>query len=54
MTNKELIKVLQETIDEYGELPVTIDYSYSDSVKNNELVRDVLANKDGVTIYNYK
>lgn len=54
MTNKELVKELQKTIDKYGEVPVTIDYSYSDNVKNNELVRDILADEDGVIIYNWK
>jgi len=53
MTNKELIEKLQDTLYTYGEVPVDIDYAYSDTKENNALVRDVLANKDGVTIYNY-
>lgn len=53
MTNKELIKALQESLDKYGEIPVEMDYAYSDTKKNNTLVRDVQADEDGVIIYNY-
>lgn len=53
MTNKELIEKLQDSLNTYGEVPVDIDYAYSDTKENNALVRDVIADEYSVTIYNY-
>ena len=44
---------LQEAYDKYGDIPVEIDYSYSDR-NNNALVRHVLADEKSVIIYNWR
>lgn len=50
MTNVELIKELQWTVDKYGELPVEIDI---EALKNEVSIEDVRCNGAQVTIYDY-
>lgn len=53
MTNKELIKILQKSVVENGELPVEIVLDYLDSEKPPYHIEDVLYNRKSVTLYNY-
>ena len=50
MTNIELIKELQKSVDKYGELPVKIDIEV---LKNKMSIEDVRCNGVCVTIYDY-
>ena len=50
MTNVELIKELQKSVDKYGELPVIIDI---EALKNEMYVEDVRCNGVYVIIYDY-
>ena len=53
MTNIKLIKILQKSVDEYGELPVDMNIiNYVDSSKHYNL-EDVLYDDNSVTLYNY-
>lgn len=49
MTNIELIKILQKSVDKFGQLPVNINI---DSSKPYNL-EDVLYDDNSVTLYNY-
>lgn len=49
MTNKELIKILQKSVIENGELPIEIEF---DSEKPYD-IKDVLYCAKSVTLYNY-
>lgn len=53
MTNKELIKILQKSVMENGELPVEIELDYLDSEKPPYHIEEVLYDKNSVTLYNY-
>lgn len=52
MTNIELIKILQKSVDKFGELSVDMKIIDND---NDELhnVKDVLYDDNSVTLYNY-
>lgn len=54
MTNVELIKELQKSVDKYGELPVYIDAAI---LRNDEeiedSIRDAVCHGEYVTLYNY-
>lgn len=50
MTNKELIKKLQTTVEKYRELPVEIDIEY---LRSKISIEDVRCNGAYVTIYGY-
>lgn len=50
MTNVELIKKLQTTVDKYGELPVEIDIEY---LRSKISIEDVRCNSACVTIYDF-
>ena len=53
MTNIELIKILQKSVDKFGQLPV--DMNIIDSVVSEEPynVKDALYDNNSVTLYNY-
>ena len=53
MTNKELIDILQESLDKYGEIPVTMDCYVDEYERNNTSIKDVKCYHDEVVIYNY-
>ena len=50
MTNVELIKQLQLSVDKYGELPIIIDI---EALRNETSIEDVRCNGVSVTIYDY-
>lgn len=52
MTNIELIKILQKSVDKFGELPVDMNIIDND---NDELynIKDALYDDNSVTLYNY-
>lgn len=53
MTNIELIKILQKSVDKYGQLPVDmniIECVDSDKPFN---IKDALYDNNSVTLYNY-
>ena len=53
MTNIELIKILQKSVDKYGQLPVDMNIiNYIDSSKHYNL-EDALYDDNSVTLYNY-
>ena len=53
MTNIELIKILQKSVDKFGELPVNMNIiNYVDSNKPYNL-EEVLCVNNSVTLYNY-
>ena len=53
MTNIELIKILQKSVNEFGQLPVDINIiNYVDSSKHYNL-EDALYDDNSVTLYNY-
>ena len=53
MTNIELIKILQKSIDKFGQLPVDINIiNYVDSSKHYNL-EDALYDDNSVSLYNY-
>ena len=53
MTNIELIKILQKSVDEFGELPVDMNIiNYVDSSKHYNL-EDALCDNNSVTLYDY-
>ena len=53
MTNIELIKILQKSVNEFGQLPVDINIiNYVDSSKHYNL-EDALYDNNSVTLYNY-
>ena len=53
MTNIELIKILQKSVDEFGELPVDRNIiSYVDSSKHYNL-EDALYDNNSVTLYDH-
>ena len=53
MTNIELIKILQKSIDKFGQLPVDINIiNYVDSSKHYNL-EDALYDNNSVTLYDY-
>ena len=53
MTNIELIKILQKSVDKYGQLPV--DMNIIECVNSSKLynLEDVLYDNNSVTLYNY-
>ena len=57
MTNVELIKELQKSVDKYGVLPVYIDAGIlRDEIRNEEgedSIRDIVCQMGCVTLYNY-
>lgn len=53
MTNKELIDILQESLDKYGEIPVTMDYYADEYGRHDTSIKDVKCYHDEVVIYNY-
>jgi len=53
MTNKELIDILQESLDKYGEIPVTMDYYVDEYGRDDTSIKDVKCYHDEVIIYNY-
>ena len=53
MTNIELIKILQKSVDKYGQLPIDMNIiNYVDSSKHYNL-EDALYDYNSVTLYNY-
>ena len=53
MTNIELIKILQKSVNEFGQLPVDINIiDCVDSSKHYNL-EDALYDNNSVTLYNY-
>ena len=53
MTNIELIKILQKSVDKYGQLPVDMNIiNYVNSSKHYN-VEDALYDHDSVTLYDY-
>ena len=53
MTNIELIKILQKSVNKFGELSVDMNIiNYVDSSKPYNL-KDVLYDDNSVTLYNY-
>ena len=53
MTNIELIKILEKSVDKFGQLPVDINIiNYVDSSKHYNL-EDALYDDNSVTLYNY-
>lgn len=53
MTNVELIKILEKSVNKFGELPVDMNIiNYVDSSKPYNL-EDVLYDDNSVTLYNY-
>ena len=53
MTNIELIKILQKSVNEFGQLPVDINIiNYVDSDKPYD-IKDALYDDKSVTLYNY-
>ena len=59
LTLDEVIKKLQEAKELYGDIPITIDIKDTEDYitctfgKTEYNVKDVIADKDCVTIYNY-
>lgn len=53
MTNIELIKILQKSVEKFGELPV--DMNIIDSVVSEEPynIKAALYDENSVTLYNY-
>lgn len=49
LTNKDLLKILQRSINECGELPIKIRLE-NDIIAE---VKDCLYDKDDISIYNY-
>ena len=53
MTNIELIKILQKSVDKFGQLPVDMNIiNYVDS-SNHYNLEDVVCHYKYVTLYNY-
>ena len=53
MTNIELIKILQKSVEKYGKLPVDMNIiNYVDSSKHYNL-EDALYDSNSVTLYDY-
>ena len=52
MTNIELIKILQKSVDEFGQLPVDMKLEYLNSKKPYN-IKDALYDENSVTLYNY-
>ena len=53
MTNIELIKILQKSVDKFGQLPVDMNIiNYVDSSKHYNL-EDALYDDNSITLYNY-
>lgn len=53
MTNIELIKILQKSVDKFGELPVDMNIiNYVNSSKHYNL-EDALYDNNSVTLYDY-
>ena len=50
MTNRELIKILQDSLLVAGEVEVDIDYN---QYVNGDKVKDCIYDENSVTIYNY-
>lgn len=50
MTNIELIKILQKSVNKFGELPVNMNIV--NCVDSNN-VKDALYDDESVTLYNY-
>lgn len=54
MTNVELIKALQTTVEKYGALPVYIDAGIlREDEEIEDSIRDVVCHDEYVTLYNY-
>ena len=53
MTNIKLIKILQKSVDEYGELPVDMNIINCIDSDNPYNLRDALYDDNSVTLYNY-
>ena len=53
MTNIELIKILQKSVDKFGQLPVDMNIiNYIDCSKAYN-IKDVLCDDNSVSLYNY-
>ena len=53
MTNIELIKILQRSVEQFGQLPVDMNITdYIDSEKPYN-IEDALYDENSVTLYNY-
>lgn len=52
MTNIELIKILQRSVDKFGQLPVDMNIIDNDSDKPYN-IKDALYDNNSVTLYNY-
>ena len=53
MTNIELIKILEKSVNKFGELPVDMNIiNYVDSSKHYN-IEDVLYDDNSATLYNY-
>lgn len=52
MTNIELIKILQRSVEQFGELPVDMELEYLDSGKPYN-IEEALYDENSVTLYNY-
>ena len=53
MTNIELIKILQKSVDEFGQLPVDMNIVNCIDSDNPYNLRDALYDDNSVTLYNY-
>lgn len=53
MTNVELIKALQTTVEKYGALPVYIDAAILRDEEEENSIRDAVCHGEYVTLYNY-
>ena len=53
MTNIELIKILQKSVEKFGELPVDMNIIYYDDSSKHYNLEDALYDKDSVTLYDY-
>lgn len=53
MTNIELIKILQKSIDKFGELPVDMDIIECVDSDKPFNIKDALYDDNSVTLYNY-
>ena len=52
MTNVELIKILQKSVDKFGQLPVDMTILEDDSDKPHN-IKSALYDDESVTLYNY-
>lgn len=52
MRIKELMDRLQEAYGRYGDIPVEMEYSYSEGLGDE--VKDVIVSRNYVTLYNWR